>query len=288
VVRRLIVNADDFGLTSGVNQAILEAHRHGLVTSSTLMAGGAAFAEAARLAGSTKTLSVGCHVVLTDGSPTLNPRDVPSLLQGPETTQFRTGLSRFALAAMSGRLASEEIEAEVRAQIRRLQTAQVDVTHADTHKHTHMFPQVLQPFLLAAHACGLRAVRNPFEPVLLLSVFEKPRLWKRWLQMKTLSRLGRGFRRAVLDAGLVSPDGTVAILATGRLDERLFRLIVRDLPRGTWELVCHPGYHDAELQGIRTRLRESREQELRVLTTAGSREFLASHGIELISYRDLA
>jgi chitin disaccharide deacetylase len=270
-----------------VNRAIVEAHQHGLVTSSTLMAGGEAFAEAAQLARSTRTLSVGCHVVLTDGSPILSPGNIPSLLQHPDTARFRTKVSSFAVAALRGRLAPQEVEAEVTAQIRKLQAAGVDVTHADTHKHTHMFAPVLKPFLSAARGCGVGAVRNPFEAVFLLKVLQKPRLWKRFLQMKALSRLSERFRQAVLEAGMVSPDGTVAILATGALDEHFLCSIVRDLPQGTWEFVCHPGYNDKDLERIPTRLRESRERELRILTTASARDLLARSDIELISYRDL-
>jgi predicted glycoside hydrolase/deacetylase ChbG (UPF0249 family) len=87
---------------------------------------------------------------------------------------------------------------------------------------------------------------------------------------------------------MTTPDGTFAIVATGALDERLLRRMVERLPDGTWELVCHPGYNDADLQGVRTRLRESREQELRILTSQSTRDLLSANGVEIISYRDLA
>ena len=76
-------------------------------------------------------------------------------------------------------------------------------------------------------------------------------------------------------------------MVTGALDDRLFRLIIEKLPEGTWEFVCHPGYNDSELQGVRTRLRESREQELQVLKSPKTIDLFARSGIELISYRDL-
>ncbi|HLO06175.1 MAG TPA: ChbG/HpnK family deacetylase, partial [Terriglobales bacterium] len=71
-------------------------------------------------------------------------------------------------------------------------------------------------------------------------------------------------------------------------NDRLLRLMVENLPEGTWELVCHPGYNDADLQGIQTRLRESREQELRILTSQSTRDLLAANGVEMVSFRDLA
>ncbi len=103
-MRRLIVNADDFGFTSGVNRAIVEAHARGVVTSATLMANGRAFAEATQLARSVPHLSVGCHVVLIDGQPVLAPALVSSLVSQPEESGsfFRDGLKSFAIRALAG------------------------------------------------------------------------------------------------------------------------------------------------------------------------------------------
>lgn len=292
-MRRLIVNADDFGLTFGINRAILEAHQHGIVTSATLMANGAAFFDAAQVARTCARLSVGCHVVLVDGSPLLDPAQIPSLINNHQTSRhgaaFREGLTGFALRAARGRLAPEQIEAEVTAQVRKLQSAGISVSHVDTHKHTHIFPQVLGPLLRACQACGVRMIRNPFVPTARFAlVAKRPRLWKRYGQVKIMSTLARKFHQAVRDAGMITTDGTVGIVATGAWDEKLFGLLFAVLPEGTWEFVCHPGYDDAELRGIRTRLRKSRERELRILTSPASRELLARREIELVSYRELA
>jgi len=103
-----------------------------------------------------------------------------------------------------------------------------------------------------------------------------------------LRGFARQFREAVQQAGIATTDGTLAIVATGTLNDRLLRLMVENLPEGTWELVCHPGYNDTDLRGIRTRLRESREQELRILTSQSTRDLLAANGVEMVSFRDLA
>jgi predicted glycoside hydrolase/deacetylase ChbG (UPF0249 family) len=103
-----------------------------------------------------------------------------------------------------------------------------------------------------------------------------------------LRRFAGKFREAVDREGFLTPDGTLGIEVTGTLDETLFHAIARSIPEGTWEFVCHPGYNDADLQAAKTRLRESRETELRVLTLPAARQVLAQQGIELISYRDLA
>jgi hopanoid biosynthesis associated protein HpnK len=288
-VRRLIINADDFGLTSGVNRAIVEGNQHGTITSATLMATGGAFAEAVDLAQTTPSLGVGCHVVLVDGVPILDASQISSLIgrNSPGPAKFRQGWGGLARAALSGRLAPLDIEAEAAAQIRKVQSAGVVVSHIDTHKHAHMFPAVLRPLLRAAKACGVRAVRNPFEPASWALLAKRPGLWKRWMATRTLQGFAAVFRRAVRDAGMVAPDGALGVIATGALDAQLLAWIIERVPEGTWELVCHPGYNDAQLQSVRTRLRESRAQELELLTSAATRELLAHNSVDLISYRQL-
>jgi hopanoid biosynthesis associated protein HpnK len=291
-VRSLIVNADDFGYTSGVTRAIVEAHTNGIVTSSTLMSNGAAFDEAAQAAQKLPALSVGCHVVLIDGEPILDARTIPSLAdQNGTPPKFRNSLKAFALRAIAGRIDADQIEAEVTAQIRKLQSAGIVVSHVDTHKHTHLFPAILRPLLRAAAACGVRAIRNPFGPRLPLrssQLLARPILWTRWAEVRILSVFAGKFREAVRREGFATPDGTLGIEVTGTLDETLFRAIAQSIPDGTWEFVCHPGYNDAALRAANTHLRESRETELRVLTLPLARETLKQQGIELISYRDLA
>jgi hopanoid biosynthesis associated protein HpnK len=287
-VRRLIVNADDFGFTSGVNRAIVEAHSRGVVTSSTLMANAAAFAEAVQLAKTVPKLSVGCHVVLIDGEPVLAAEQLPSLTTA---SHFRDGMVAFAARAIAGRLDADEIVTEATAQIRRIQSSGIVVSHIDTHKHTHLFPKILRPLLRAAAACGVRAIRNPFGPRLPLRsshLLSRPSLWTRYAETRILGGFSGKFREAIDREGFTTPDGTLGIVVTGALDETLFYAIARSIPEGTWEFVCHPGYNDADLQSGKTRLRQSRETELRVLTLPAARNVLTQQGIELISYRELA
>jgi hopanoid biosynthesis associated protein HpnK len=290
-VRRLIVNADDFGFTLGVNRAIVEAHTRGIVTSATLMANGRAFEDAVRLAKTVPRLSVGCHVVLIDGEPVLDAERLPSLTFADSGgARFRDGLKSFAARALAGRLNSDEIELEASAQIHKLQSAGLTVSHIDTHKHTHLFPQVLQPLLRAARACGVRAVRNPFgprKPLRSSDLLPRPSLWTRYGEVKILRLLAAKFRNTANQQGMVTPDGTFGVVVTGALDEKLFRAIARIIPEGTWEFVCHPGYYDDDLKSAKTRLRQSRETELRVLTMPEARQLLSDQGIALISYREL-
>lgn len=289
-MRRLIINADDFGFTAGVNRATVEAHLRGIVTSSTLMATGQAFEDAVRLSKTTPRLSIGCHIVLIDGEPVLDVRQLPSLASSRSgAARFGDNLKSFIARALTGRINEDEIESETTAQIRKLQSAGIKVSHLDSHKHTHLFPAVVRPVLRAARACGIRAIRNPFgprKPLKSNELLRRPNLWTRYAEMKVLRNLARRFRETIQRQGCITPDGTLGIEVTGSLDQTLFRAIAEIIPEGTWEFVCHPGYNDADLKSANTRLRESRETELRILTLPEAREMLSAQGIDLISYHD--
>ena len=277
---RLIVNADDFGLTSGVNRGIIELHCAGLVTSTSLMARAGATDEAVDLALATPTLGVGCHVVLVDGEPVLPPDQIPSLVDA-RTGHFPHTLNTFLTRLFTGRIRAEEVEAESEAQIASLQQRGIRLTHIDTHKHTHILPQVLHPVLRAASARGIRAIRNPFEPK--WSIHATPRApWLRTVQVSALRWLEPFCCGIIEKEGFVTTGGTVAVIGTGIMDCAMLRSMLAKLPAGTWELVTHPGYNDADLECIRTRLRASRDGERDALTTL--KEF---PGIQLISFAEL-
>ncbi|HUS18770.1 MAG TPA: ChbG/HpnK family deacetylase [Terriglobales bacterium] len=289
-MRRLIINADDFGLTAGVNRSILECHQAGTVTSATLMANAQAFDDAVTLARSAPNLRVGCHAMLVDGAPLTPPTEVTSLLAPGQHKDFRIGIAGFAHAALRGKLHADEITREATAQMRRLQSAGIDATHFDTHKHTHMFPQVLRPLLRAARECGVRAVRNPFAPLKALpfaTFLKHPRFWVRYTEVSALRRFARAFQIEVEAAGLRTTQGTFGVVATGGLDQRLFDALIGSVPEGTWEFVCHPGYNDSDLDGVATRLRASRVQEMKVLTSPQSLETLRRNQIQLITFADI-
>ena len=263
-VKRLILNADDFGLTAGVNRAVVKLNQRGNLTSATLMARAAATDEAILLASA--SLGVGCHVVLLDGIPAL-PSDKLLCLTHPRTLRFAPTLGTFlSRLILSGHEIEAEIQAEAAAQIALLQSHGLSLTHIDTHKHTHMFPRVLRPVLRAAHAAGIRTVRNPFEPA--WSIRATPRApWLRRLQVRLLRTLEPTFRRIVAEEGFATTDGAIGVLATGTLDTETLTSLLSAMPDGTWELVTHPGYNDAELAQAGTRLLASRETELSALAT---------------------
>ena len=244
------------------------------------MARAAATPHAVEIARATPSLSVGCHLVLVDGESALPPHEIPTLVDG-KTGQLRPSLVAFLGRLFTGRINIAEIEAEAAAQIAFLQGQGLSLTHIDTHKHTHMFPSVLRPVLRAARAAGIRAVRNPFEPAWAIRAFAGAS-WARIAEVTVLKWLEPICRQIIREEGFVTTDGTIAVVGTGVLNAATLRSLLERMPEGTWELVTHPGYNDADLAKVRTRLRASREVELEALLTL--KQFPE---VELISYADL-
>ena len=261
---RLILNADDFGLTPGINRAIAELHSAGALTSATLMANGPAFPDAIRIARSQPSLGIGCHIVLTDGVPLSPPSAIPTLL-GPDRRSFRSSVTDFFLAVLTGRVSADDIFREAHAQVARIQQQGVPLTHLDTHKHTHLLPQVARPLLAVAERFAIPAIRNPFEPRWSIALGKSPLL--RRLQLRSLRHLQPRFLALphIRSGRILTTTGTLGISATGHLNPSTLRATLHAMPPGTWELVCHPGYNDRDLDAITTRLRNTREIERRTL-----------------------
>jgi hopanoid biosynthesis associated protein HpnK len=263
--RRLIVNADDFGFTRDVNEGIVEAHRSGILTATTLMANGDAFEDAAKRARETPSLDVGCHVVLVQGRSVLDPtRALPATVKDLLRTLLRRG--HFPLYE------------EVRAQVRRLIGAGIHPSHIDSHKHTHLLPPVLEAVARVARDFDIEWVRRPFD----FGIDDKARVMKRAVAA------GMGLLRPRFAAaleGLRTTDHFTGFQITGALnDEALLRTLER-LPEGLTEFMCHPGRLGPELRAAPTRLKESRAIELAALVSPKTRRAMERHGIELTNYR---
>ncbi len=262
-MKRLVVNADDFGFTRDVNQGIIEAHRNGILTATTLMATGEAFDDAVRLAQENPLLDIGCHLVLV-GSPGL-PATVPQLLQ----------------AITLGRI---QVYQELSAQVRRILEAGLSPTHLDTHKHTHLLPPVLDAVARISEEFAIPWVRRPFD---LPMHSKRAGVLKRAVSGSFGVVRGR-FERELTRRGCRSTDHFAGFQITGNYDARELAELIRVLPDGSTELMCHPGFCTAELRAATTRLKESRERELRALTSAEVRVALKEARVELASYRDLS
>jgi predicted glycoside hydrolase/deacetylase ChbG (UPF0249 family) len=291
-LKNLIVNADDLGWTAGVNRGIAEAHLHGIVTSTSLLANGLAFGPGVETAKETPGLGVGVHLNLSDGPPTAPAELVTSLLNddgvfegGPESLLFR--MARRALMR-------NEIEEEWDAQIQKVRDAGIAPTHLDGHKHVHMLPGLFEIALRLAKRHGIGAIRVSHEASSLRSALSAGVaqnagvVMKQGVQARGLKLLARDARQMAERAGIATADYFCGIAQTGELTREGVENLLRNLPDGATELMCHPGYVDSDLDKSPTRLQDSRRLELQILTDTGIRNLVASQGIRLIDYSFLA
>jgi chitin disaccharide deacetylase len=287
-MKNLIVNADDLGWSDGVNRGIAEAHRNGIVTSASLLANAAAFAAAVDLARSTPGLGVGVHLNLSDGLPCADPESVPSLVNG--SGEFEGSPESLLLRRARGAVELREVEAEWDAQIAKVKSAGIEATHLDGHKHVHMLPGLFEIALRLAKRHGIAAIRISHEESSLRAALAAGKeqnagvVLKQGVQARGLKLLARDARALAERAGIATADYFCGIAQTGELTREGVEQLLRILPEGTTELMCHPGYSDEGLKRSATRLQESREIEVAILTNAGIRKLVASEGIRLIDY----
>jgi chitin disaccharide deacetylase len=275
----LVVNADDFGLTEGVNHAIADAHRDGIVTSASLLARGTAFDHAVQITKSNPNLGVGVHLTLTEMRLAL--ADNPAL----ETflTDGRLPLSNqvFVRALCTGRLPLEAVEREFAAQIQSVLDAGVTPTHVDGHKYIHLMPGVAQCATRAARRFGIQVMRLP-------RLADPLTRWTRLPGMLILSAM------RVLSGvnDFQSADRYVGFVDTGHLTEsRIDQLLDRPV-NGVTELVCHPAYSSPELPALRRQgfnwIDEyDFEQEAAAVRSAALRQRLQARGWQLANFREI-
>jgi len=268
--KQLVVKADDFGFTPDVNRGIIDGHLRGILTATTMMANGAAFDDALRLALATPTLDIGCHLVLVGERSLVTGKPYP-----------------LTVGRLLAALARREIRPyeELAAQVRRILDAGIRPTHLDTHKHTHLAPPVLEAVARLGEEFGIPWVRRPFDFPLQALPGSVPRLKR--LTSSALGLMRRRFHRVLERHRCRTTDHFAGFQITGRFrTAELVQLLAR-LPDGSTELMCHPGYCGETLRGARTRLKESRERELEALMAPETRAALERHGIELVGYAGL-
>jgi len=287
-VRNLIVNADDLGWTDGVNRGIVEAHRKGLVTSTTLLANGRAYDSALEAARQNPQLGIGVHLSLDGGRPAAPADQVAGLLN--DAGELDGGTEGLLLRIASRRLRMEEVEQEWDAQIREIRESGITPTHLDGHKHVQMLPGLFELALRLAKKHRIRAIRVANEESSLRSALSAGAghsasvMLKQGAQARGLKLLARDARKMAEREGIATSDYFCGITQTGELTREGLEEFLQKLPEGTTELMCHPGYVDEELRKTATRLQESRKAEVDILTDARIRNIVASRGIRLINY----
>ncbi len=264
----LTVNADDFGYTRDVNSGILEAHHKGILTATTLMANGAAFDDAVRLAHQTPSLDVGCHLVLVGGHSLVSdepfPRSVAEMIRAVVMRKLNPYL-------------------ELKLQIKKILGAGLKPLHLDTHKHTHLFPAVLHAVARLSEEYKIPFVRRPFDFPIRPG---KAPLGKR-IVSKSFQIVKGKFERSLQQHGCRNTDYFAGFALTGAFAAKDLVELIASLPEGSTEFMCHPGHCTAELQASKTRLKESRAEELAALIAPEVREALREHGCKLVRYAEL-
>lgn len=274
--RALIANADDFGLTAGVNAGIIGAHRRGIVRSASLMVTTPGFADAVQLARNAPSLDLGVHLALTGSlSPALPPRDIPSLV-GPDGRFPPLGvwLARVARGALD----RGEVRRELGAQLDRARRTGLDFSHLNGHHHAHLFGPVAAVVGELAVEYGIPVVRRPDDPGGRLASRKPGEAgFKRRLLTLADRRWGYAFdrlERTTAFAGLRFPWSLAD-----------WQALLAALPSGVTELMCHPGLVDAELRHLDPYQGE-RERELRRLCDARVAALLDREGIAVMSFAE--
>lgn len=282
--KRLIVSADDFGMSAGVNAGILRAHREGILSDASLMVNGGAAAEAVELARSAPRLSVGLHLVLAQGRSTLSPREIPDLVDADGL--FRVHPIRAALGYFFTPGVRAQVRREVAAQIEKFLASGLPLSHVDGHVNIHMHPTILNILLEVAERYGIRALRLTREPLALalrLDGGHAPRKIAEGLTFHALT----AYARPRMDAcGVRHPDRLFGLHQSGHVGESYLLRLLPALGAGVTELYCHPALLDAEARRWRPADYDS-EAELAALTSPRVAEVLRALAIEPISYRDL-
>jgi chitin disaccharide deacetylase len=277
-LKQLIINADDFGLTTGVNRGILRAFKDGIVTSASLLVTGSAFEDAVALARLNLELEVGLHLALVEERAVLGHDALPTLVD--ETGRFPRTSAEFIRRAFLGRINWDEVEREIAAQIALFQKTGLRLSHLNSHQHLHMFPPVFQIVRRLTRGMENVWIRNPAGP------WQKaPGVrMERWVQQVGLN-LTCLSARALHGSPLPQmPDGMYGFEVSGRLTRSALEQILRKIPDGLYELICHPGEDDADTRRRYSHWGYRWAEELEALTAPETRMVLKEQGIVLTSF----
>lgn len=282
-MKQLIVNADDFGLHPLINTGIVKGHQEGFITSTSLMPSAPCWQEAVRLAKENPRLGIGVHLTLVGGVPSVLPKEqVSSLLD--DDGLFLPDYVAFAKRYYSGAVKKAELEAELRAQLERALSCGVNITHIDSHQHTHVLPGINSLVLKLSNEYNIIRVRIPKEGYLFTGGFQTG-------VGRLIGRSGLSFcaDMAALRAdslGLRHPQHFYGMLAGGHLNAQLIANILRQLPEGVSEIMTHPGLDSVALGKVFSWQYHWRE-ELDAYLDAGNKALLKELGIEPVSFAAL-
>lgn len=278
----LIVNADDLGLSAGINRAIFAAHEDGIVTSASLMSTGVLFEEAVCELRQHPRLGVGVHLCLHDDEPVSAPGRIPSLV-GENGRMLPLGL--VIRRVMTGAIKVEHIETEYAAQVARAREAGVDVDHLDSHCHLHAFPPVARAVRRVADHFAIRCIRKPEAS----GWFDYSSAPVARYPLATAITAFSKLSRALSGRGLLNPDRFVGLVQSGAIDKSWVERAVRSLKPGTLtELMIHPGDGTDPGGASEDHGPMQRKKELEAVTAPEVLAAIRERRVQLVNYRHLA
>jgi hopanoid biosynthesis associated protein HpnK len=280
----LVVTADDFGASSGVNAAVVRAHREGILTGASLMVRGDAATEAVRAVREAPGLGVGLHLVLAQGVPAAPASEIPSLVTRDGRFPEQPVLAGFRHAwAWCRRRGRAELAREVEAQLAAFAATGLPLGHVDGHLNMHLHPMVLPTLVALAPRYDIRAVRLTRDDLgFALAHDSRHRLRKR-TESLIFRALAAYATPRLAAAGILAPTQVFGLHATGHVDEAYLLALIPRLPRGVSELYCHPAAGDS----LAGQGGYDHAGELAALTSSTVRAALSAAGVRLASYREL-
>jgi hopanoid biosynthesis associated protein HpnK len=283
--RRLIVSADDFGLSPGVNAGIIRAHREGILTDASLMVNGVAVDEAVELARATPTLSVGLHLVLLQGHATTLPDAIPGLVDA--AGMFRNDPVAVGIRYFFTPGIHVQLEREIGAQLEKYLRTGLPLSHVDGHLNIHMHPTVLGILVRVAERYGIRAMRLPREPLDISLRLDRRDRSRKIAESLTFRRLAAFAARRLQARGIRYPDQMFGLHQSGHVTEPYLLGVIEALAPGVTEIYSHASITDTEARRWRPADYEC-EAELAALTSPRVRAALSQQQIERTSYRALS
>lgn len=279
-MKKVIINADDFGLTRGINQAIIECYKKGVITSSSLIPNGKYFKDAVELVKDNVGLDLGIHLTLIEEKPILSKGEIPSLLN--ENGYFYNDHFKFIQKYIARTIKKDEIEKELRSQIERCLKENIELTHIDSHQYIHLLPSILNIAMKLAKEYKIPFIRYPHK-LINIKDFRYLRISFQ-IFFNTMYRI---YHREFKEAGILATPYSVGFVRSGRLTKQLFEDLIKSLRSGVTEIVCHPGILDEDLKRFYSHWNYHWQEELDLFSSEEIKILLSKYNIELIAFRDL-
>lgn len=277
-MKQLIITADDFGLTNGINEGIVKAYKEGVVTFLSFIPTGEAFEDALRLMRNLKLDSIGAHLSLTETSPLTEPGRIPGLVA--KDNGFYKSHNEFFLKLFLGKIRQDEIYIELKRQLDTLEKTGLKITNLSSHEYIHIVPEILNIFVRLAKEYDIPSIRYPHKD-LPIRGFKPDRIYRSLV----LSYFDKRMKPILDTASIIYPEHFLGFLDSGKIRESSLIDMVKSLSEGATEIICHPGFLGPEILD-RYRWHLSCEEELYALTSPAVKKIIKDKGIKLINYKE--